>query len=172
MSHGRRRRPSFNNLKTGRRIHDPSAVRQFRHGFRTSDPADEGGEAAMKEITLRKTHRNLGLTLAFFLLLQGGSGLLLTVGEMFATETGTITGESHGHTEEVGEGLPAPETSGQPDPDRPAERHGLVGRLHHGKGVIWNLYRLVVGGGLLALLASGVAIFLKGRARTANKPSF
>lgn len=120
----------------------------------------------MKEITFRKTHRNLGLALAFFLLLQGGSGLLLTAGEMFETETGSMVGESHGSAEVGHEGLAvsAPESHDQD------ERHGLVGQLHHGKGLFWNLYRLVVGNGLLVMLLSGVAIFLKGRSRSPQRP--
>lgn len=121
----------------------------------------------MKEMTLRKAHRTLGLALALFILLQGGSGLLLTAGEMFEAESGSTAGESHGHTgenHEVG-------SVGQQGPDLRDERHGLVGQLHHGEGALWNLYRLVVGCGLMVLLASGVAIFLKSRARNVNNLS-
>lgn len=119
----------------------------------------------MKEITLRKTHRNLGITLALFLLLQGGSGLLLSGEEMLGPETRTMAGEAHGHAGE------ARGTFSEPAPvvthgEQRLDRHGLVGKLHHSKGTLWNLYRLVVGSGLMAMLASGVAIFLKSRART------
>lgn len=112
----------------------------------------------MKEITLRKTHRNLGITLALFLLLQGGSGLLLSGEEMLGPETRTMAGEARGTFSE-----PAPVVT---HGEQRLDRHGLVGKLHHSKGTLWNLYRLVVGSGLMAMLASGVAIFLKSRART------
>lgn len=122
----------------------------------------------MKEITLRKTHRTLGLTLALFIFLQGGSGLLLTAGELLKAGSGTTAGESHGHAEGNHPVVSAPADFDRQGPDLRDERHGLVGRLHHGEGVLWNLYRLVVGFGLLGMLASGVAIFLKSRARNVN----
>ena len=36
----------------------------------------------MKEANLRKWHRGLGIILAFFVILQAGSGLLITITDM------------------------------------------------------------------------------------------
>jgi hypothetical protein len=121
----------------------------------------------MKESVLRKTHRNLGIILAFFLLLQGGSGLLLSATELFEPTPAAVP-EAHGHAEEDSA---QPAETGSPEPGAKTEetRHGLLGRLHHGQGTLWNLYRLAVGSGLLVLLASGTAIYLANRAR--QKPA-
>ncbi|HSH13154.1 MAG TPA: hypothetical protein VLA15_05380 [Desulfurivibrionaceae bacterium] len=118
----------------------------------------------MKENVLRKTHRNLGITLAFFLLLQGGSGLLLSASELFEPSVRTVVPAAHGHNGE--ENTPPADTGPQgPDAKTEEARHGLLGRLHHGQGTLWNLYRLAVGSGLVVMLASGTAIYLISRAR-------
>lgn len=122
----------------------------------------------MKESVLRKAHRNLGIILAFFLLLQGGSGLLLSASELFEPTARTAVPEAHGHAEEE---RAQPAETGPPGPGARTEeaKHGRLGRLHHGQGTLWNLYRLAVGSGLLVLLASGTAIYLVSRAR--QKPA-
>lgn len=106
----------------------------------------------MKEANLRKWHRYLGITMALFLLLQGGSGLLLSFGELFehdhakASNTEYLSDDEDAHEE--GE-----------------HEHGITGQLHHKEGAVWHVYRIFVGFGLLGMIFTGVPIFMKIRAR-------
>ncbi|MBI5558049.1 MAG: hypothetical protein HY885_10450 [Deltaproteobacteria bacterium] len=116
----------------------------------------------MQENDLRKIHRNLGIFLALFLFLQGGSGLLIAAGELF--------GFDH-H-----EGAPQAHHAGQDSypgeaGERAEEEHGLLGQIHHKDAAIWHIYRILVGTGLMAQLITGIVVFMKieGRRRHAGK---
>jgi len=104
----------------------------------------------MKELNLRKWHRNLGIILAFFIILQAGSGLLLSLGEIDKLH-------SHEHSES---------TAG---PGHHEEGNtmwaDLLAFMHHGGGTVGIAYRLLLGLGLLGLTISGGMIFIKVRAR-------
>lgn len=116
----------------------------------------------MKEGDLRKYHRYLGITLALFLLLQGGSGILLSLEELFESgDTGTrelheIRGYQDNHSG----------TEVENNPEEPGQdKHGLPGRIHHEEGAVWNLYRILIGSGLLVMIFTGTAIFIKVESR-------
>lgn len=106
----------------------------------------------MKEADLRKWHRTMGIILAVFIILQAGSGLLISVGELFV---------SHSH---------ANEDTMIPHVDREDGesqlRHGIIGLVHHGAGLIGGIYRVLLSIGLLGMAVSGGRIFLMIRART------
>jgi len=113
----------------------------------------------MKESDLRKYHRYLGITLVLFLLVQGGSGILLSMEELFDsgdTETRELPGELQGHRTNYS-GTEVENGQGGHGPDK----HGLLGRIHHEEGAVWNLYRILIGSGLLVMLFTGTAIFIK-----------
>lgn len=113
----------------------------------------------MKESTLRKFHRSLGITLAFFLLAQGGSGLLLSVASLLRPATDAAVTAPHHHA------LSEKDEDTHLE-DEAAARHGVLGRIHHSRGPGWNLYRIAVGLGLMAMIGSGTTVFLLSRART------
>ena len=105
----------------------------------------------MKESNLRKWHRTLGILLGLFIILQAGSGLLITLGEVSVLQTHADEGsdrQNHGH--EGGESI----------------WHKALEFIHHGAGSAGNIYRTLVGIGLLGMAFSGSAIFYKIRARS------
>lgn len=104
----------------------------------------------MKEATLRKAHRSIGIALALFIVLQAGSGVLLGVGEGLVhnhKEHPTLQARDHGH----GRGEPAILEA--------------LEFVHKGGGIPGGLYRLIVGAGIVAMAASGSMIFLRTRSR-------
>lgn len=105
----------------------------------------------MKESDLRKWHRNLGIVLALFIILQTGSGLLITL-----SASGTPVSYAHNepvvHAEAHEDGKPIWKTS--------------ISFLHHGAGVVGDVYRILLGIGMLGMALSGVMIFFKIRVRT------
>lgn len=113
----------------------------------------------MKESDLRKIHRHLGIILALFLFLQGGSGMLLTLGELFTPK--------HAHsntTDDHHEGLTMDDSSLTKVKNQSRdEEHGIIGQIHHKEGTVWSFYRVLVGSGLLAMVFSGVIIFIPTR---------
>uniref|UniRef100_A0A7V4G933 PepSY domain-containing protein n=1 Tax=Desulfobacca acetoxidans TaxID=60893 RepID=A0A7V4G933_9BACT len=94
----------------------------------------------MTELYLRTWHRRMGIILALLVVLQAGSGLLLSF-------LGLIPGAGV-------EGSPW---------------HALAEvmvALHLGGGVWGKIYRIFLGLGLLGMATSGTLIFFKIRART------
>ncbi len=104
----------------------------------------------MKELNLRKWHRNLGIVLAFFIILQAGSGLLLSLGDI---ET------PHSHEQPSSTAGPGHHEEGN------TMWGDLLAFMHHGGGAVGIAYRLLLGLGLLGLTISGGMIFIKVRAR-------
>jgi hypothetical protein len=93
----------------------------------------------MKESVLRRWHRSLGILLALFIILQTGSGFLISLGELSVP---------HSHAHE----------------DTNASSHGN----NEGES-LWHegsLYRVFVGIGLLWMTVSGSMIFFKIRIRS------
>ena len=122
----------------------------------------------MKESELRKFHRNLGIILAAFILLQAGSGLLLSLGELLAPHAASDTyGEHDDEQDKELSGASSSKDSAEHDHE---EEHGIAGRIHHKKGAVWHLYRVLVAAGLLFMVFSGVAIFIKVQARMRKTP--
>jgi hypothetical protein len=113
----------------------------------------------VKEVFIRKWHRRMGICLALLIFLQAGTGLLLTVGERIAPDSHAhadagLSNTEEGHHRDVQDIVTA------------AERHGIIGEIHHGGGWPGFIYHLVVGFGAIGMVGSGSAIFLKGKART------
>ncbi len=105
----------------------------------------------MKEADLRKLHRTMGIIFAAFIILQAGSGLLISVGELFVSH-------SHAHEDSIIPHVDKEDGESQ-------LRHGIIGLVHHGAGPIGGIYRIVLSLGLLGMAVSGTRIFLMIRAR-------
>jgi hypothetical protein len=105
----------------------------------------------MKESVLRRWHRNLGILLALFIILQAGTGFLISLGEFSALHSNgheDTHASSHGNNE--GESL----------------WHEGLEFIHHGAGTAGSLYRILIGIGLLWMAVSGTIIFFKIRTRS------
>lgn len=105
----------------------------------------------MKEINLRRWHRRVGIILALFIILQAGSGLVITLGDLSPSE-------GHVHTE------PAVAATGA-DEEEPFLDEALE-FIHFGAGTAGALYRIVLGAGVLWMAVSGGLIFFQVRARS------
>ena len=108
----------------------------------------------MKEVNLRKWHRRFGIILALFIILQAGSGLLITLGDLSPSK-------SHAHTE------PAV-TATVHDEEEPFLEEALE-FIHFGAGPAGALYRIIVGAGILWMAVSGGLIFFRTRARSQKR---
>ena len=128
----------------------------------------------MKEANLRKWHRQIGIGLAFFLVVQVATGLVLTIGDLQRLHSHAgepLPSRQHaqdwalpsGHGE-AGSGTDHSEPSSQA-----SSITGLLMTIHHGGGVMGTAYRLVLGLAILVQIVLGVLIFAKMRARP-NKP--
>ncbi|MEW6441960.1 MAG: hypothetical protein AB1640_13575 [bacterium] len=98
----------------------------------------------MKELDLRKWHRNLGIFLALLILIQAGSGLVMTLAEE----------SSHAHADSESEPL------GEEEGAEPAWLEFLEG-IHTEGGTVGYAYRLLVGLGLMVVAVTGIWIFVK-----------
>ena len=109
----------------------------------------------MDELQLRKLHRRMGVALALLILIQAGSGLIISVSEL-------VTPHSHAHKEIT-------ESHGHHSESK-SMWHEMLEFVHHGAGRFGIAYRIVVGIGTLAVTVTGCIIFLKIKAR--SKKSF
>jgi hypothetical protein len=118
----------------------------------------------MKEIQVRKFHRYLGAILALFLFLQGGSGMLISFGEL----TGFPT---HSHKYAHNGDYPSEHKRNEPSSyeDAAIRSHhngaSIVAQIHHKEGALFHLYRILLGLGLLGQIFSGGFISFKIYAR-------
>ena len=104
----------------------------------------------MKEADLRRWHRRLGIIVALFIILQTGSGFLLSLGELSVPHTHANEGAyTPGHAHEEGE----------------SNWHKALELIHYGGSTAGTIYRLVIGISLLAVAVSGSMIFFKMRSR-------
>jgi hypothetical protein len=108
------------------------------------------GVSLMREINLRTWHRRTGIILALFIILQAGSGFLITLGDLTpskspATEPAvaatTVDDEEHFWDE-------------------------TLGFIHFGAGAVGVFYRILLGAGILWMAVSGGLIFFRIRARS------
>ena len=106
----------------------------------------------MRESDLRKWHRRMGIALGLSIILQAGSGLLISLGEFQARH-------SHAHGEAVVEEI-------RHHDDERSLWHESVEFIHHGGGALGAVYRLLLGTGMVGMVVSGSMIFFKVRART------
>jgi len=105
----------------------------------------------VKEINLRKWHRNLGIAMALFIILQAGSGFLISLGQFSVPHT---------HADQATHG-----SNHSGEEERSLWNEGLV-LLHHSGGATGTIYRLMLGVGMMAMAVSGGMIFFRIRART------
>ncbi|OIP87252.1 MAG: hypothetical protein AUK24_09765 [Syntrophaceae bacterium CG2_30_49_12] len=109
---------------------------------------------ATKESDLRKWHRVLGISLVLFVIMQAGSGLLITIDEL-----GTGGSHSQVHSESIS-GIDA---EGEESP-----WSEVLKFVHHRDGLWGFVYRILVGTGTLGMAITGSMIFMRIRARKKN----
>lgn len=107
----------------------------------------------MRQSTMRKWHRWIGIAIALFIFFQAGSGMLITGSEF--------------------DGSPAHNEGDHQHDDTAVEKssvwHEFLEGVHHGGGNLMNLYRLLLGIGILAQTVIGLMIFIGlKRRRTAS----
>ena len=105
----------------------------------------------MKEFTLRKWHRRIGIILALFIILQAGSGLLISINKLAIPHKHDNSAISHSHDQHD---------------ERESLLHETLVFFHHGGGVIGTSYRILVGAGTLWTAFTGLIIYVKIRARS------
>jgi len=109
----------------------------------------------MKQAAIRKWHRRLGVAVALFILLQAGSGMVIS---LLHVRVHDHQGEGeHGREGEVAKGQDEHHESGF----RWAEALEFV---HHGAAPFMNLYRILLGAAILLQTVLGVLIWIKIRA--------
>lgn len=114
----------------------------------------------MKEKDLRKYHRITGVVLAIFIIVQAGTGLIFTIGQMLGGS------EDHDHAALSISLIPEAQANG----DESGETHGsesgsLLSTLHYSGGMIGNIYRLLLAVGLIGQVCGGLLIFKNYQAR-------
>lgn len=105
----------------------------------------------MKESDLRKWHRGIGIILALFILLQAGSGFLISLSGL------STPPHSHAHTEAAIP--PTSHTRGT------SVWNNFLRSVHHGGDAVGSIYRILVGIGTVGMAVSGSGIFFKSRGR-------
>jgi uncharacterized iron-regulated membrane protein len=108
----------------------------------------------MKEADLRRWHRTMGIIVAAFIILQAGSGFVLSLGGLpIASTHAHEEAYNTGHAHEEGQLL---------------WQDALV-YIHLGGGIIGTIYRLLLGLGIVVVAVSGSMIFFKARARSKRR---
>lgn len=108
----------------------------------------------MNELKIRKLHRSIGIILALFIILQAGSGLIITVSEL-------VMSHNHAH-KEISE-------SNEHNSESESMWHEILEFVHHGAGTFGIAYRIVLGTGTLVLAVTGSLIFLKIKAHSKQR---
>lgn len=108
----------------------------------------------MKEVDIRKWHRIIGIIVAIFIILQAGSGFILSLGGLPIPRTHAYE-ETYGaeYADEEGDSL----------------WHDALEFVHLGGGVFGAVYRIVVGMALLMMAVTGGMIFFKVRVRSKKR---
>lgn len=121
----------------------------------------------MKEPTLRKWHRWIGIIIVPFLLLQGGTGFLISLSSMVGST------KSHAHTNKPEKSFnqkEAADTEGSHDLDEEgAAGHGVLAFIHHNEGFFWDFYRVLLGLGVIWMVISGSILFFRVLVRSSGK---
>lgn len=126
----------------------------------------------MKEANLRKLHRYSGLILAIFIVFQVGTGLLMSVKQLM------VPGDVHEHVapsahQEPGGEIESRDIQGHDKVSQHATTWNWVKdtagsnvmTIHHGGGLLGQIYRILLGTGILFQTAVGILIFLRIRSR-------
>jgi hypothetical protein len=109
------------------------------------------GDTSMKESDLRAWHRNLGIILSLFIILQTVTDLLISLSEAGVPHT-------HANSESVVQA----NTHGEVK----SKWSASIAFIHHGAGAIGMFYRILLGIGMLGMAVSGSMIFFKVRAHS------
>ena len=115
----------------------------------------------MEESDLRKCHRTLGIFLSVFVILQAGSGLLITLRNIPVPHSHAHENSAHQSSSPVVDSheskqLRLPESYAHEHASGEAQSHEQEGSvwnkyledIHHGGGFLGTFYRLLVGVGL------------------------
>lgn len=119
----------------------------------------------MKEADLRKWHRRMGAALAIFIILQAGSGLVLSLREVVTPEPLSAHGRkpvpaSAQHDQG------ATNLSTRTDAETGQKDGGILWAIHHKEGIMYSYYRSIVGFGTVGMAISGLRIFFAIRRRS------
>ncbi len=121
----------------------------------------------MKEKDLRRYHRITGIVLAVFIIVQAGTGLVFTIGEM----AGSSDGHDHGTAKisifPISKAQAA--ASSEPEVTQAHESENILGLLHYGGGIIGNIYRLVLAVTIIGQVSGGLLIYMRIKARKKAK---
>lgn len=109
----------------------------------------------MKEYDLRKWHRLVGIVPSLFILLQAGSGFLSSLEGIVATAP------SHAHTNQS-----AISSEHEEDEGSRSAWDRILGFIHHEAGVLWDLYRVFIGAGIMWMTITGSMVFFRIRTRS------
>lgn len=105
----------------------------------------------MKQSDMRKLHRNIGIIIAVFIVLQAGSGLLITIAEFSeASETPVSSSAEHEYEEH--------------EQDTSTLRAAL-GWIHYDSSAVMSTYRILLGIGILVQTIIGGMMFFDIRRR-------
>ena len=105
----------------------------------------------MKEVDLRRWHRAIGIIAVLFIILQAGSGFLISLSQLSVPHTPAHENTySTGHAHEEGDSL----------------WHDALVFVHLGGGIIGIIYRILLGIGIVMMAVSGSTILFKARARS------
>lgn len=104
----------------------------------------------MEELDLRKLHRNVGIALAPLIILQGISGIFLSVDWLL------------GYHRRVGEIIR------EDIPSLIVLWDKILVTIHYGFGIPGSPYHIALGIGLIWIVVSGIMIFFRIRARKKN----
>jgi hypothetical protein len=109
----------------------------------------------MKEQDIRKYHRRIGVLLSIFILVQVGSGVLISLSSLIEREV--IAHSDKSISAEISDdGM----SVGNLSHDR-----SLMVFIHHNENTIQNLLRIIVGLGIVGMVISGTTIFFKSNKR-------
>ncbi len=128
----------------------------------------------MNQLNLRRMHRAAGLISAFFILLQSGTGIFLSL-------RGLSVSSSHAHSEPLTvspdhEKEQSTDMQQKPGESSVTDQHVRVtgvalwqkisADLHHGGGFLVSVYRILLGVSLIFMALSGSTIFYLTRKTT------
>lgn len=130
----------------------------------------------MKEITLRKIHRTMGVILAVFIILQAGTGFIFAVGALLKSfdkvEKENTEQVQAKDTDDDDDGIKENSGKGSNNDDDSSSKEkalsfeDILRFIHMKGGPAGAVYRIILCSGLLGMVFSGFIIFLKIQGRT------